>query len=106
MSGSAPSDVLFDVSTVGLILEACSFLFPVRLLIVELFLLFPSVLLFPVLSVSIDTSPLVYVAPPSFASVVDPLPFVIIADHPIADSERKIPGLLLPFRVKIIDFNY
>ena len=66
-------------------------------------LLSPSVALFSMLYV--DPSPLVSVAPPSFASGVDPLPFVIVADHPITDSERMITGLLLPFGVKIFAFD-
>ena len=105
MSGSAPSNSLFDVSTVLLILEAWPFLFPVRLLIVELYLLFPSVALFPVLCVYVDPSPLVSAAPPSFASGVYPLLFFIFVYHPIVDSERTIPGLFLRFGVKIFKFD-
>ena len=62
--------------------------------------------LIPVLSVSIDPSQLVSAAPPAVASGVDPMLFFIVADHPISDSERNIPGLFLPFGVKIFDFNY
>ena len=80
-------------------------LFTVRLLIFESLMLFTSVALFPVLSVSVDIYPLVSSSPPAFASGVDPLPFVIVADHPITDSERMIPGLFLPLRVKIIEFD-
>ena len=49
------------------------------------------------LSVSVDTCPLVSYAPPVVVSGVDPLLFVIVADHPIADSESTIPGLFFPF---------
>ena len=93
MSGSAPSNALFDVSTVGLLLEPCPILFPVRLLIVESLLFFLSVALFPVLSMSVDPSTLVSAAPPTFASEVDPLMFVVVAYHPFSDSEQKITGL-------------
>ena len=107
MSGSAPSNALFDVSTFGLILKACPFLFPVCpcVLLVESTLLFKPIELFHVLFVSIDISPLVSTDPPIFASGVDPLPSFIVADHPIYDSERKIPGLFLHFGVKIIGFD-
>ena len=105
MSGSAPSNALFDVSTVGLLLEACPFIFTVCLVIVESLMLFTSVALLHVLSVSVDPSPLVSAAPSAVASVVNPLLFVIVADHPITGSEQKIPGLFLPFRVKIFDFD-
>ena len=105
ISGSAPSNDLFDVSTAGLLLEACPFLFPVCLLIFESLLFFSSVTFYPVLSVSVYPSPLVSAAPPAVASGVDPLMFVIVADHPIADSERTIPGLFLPFGVKIFEFS-
>ena len=57
------------------------------------------------LYMSVDPSLLVYYAPTAFASGVDPLLLVIVADHPIFDSERKIPGLFLPFRVKIVEFD-
>ena len=96
MSGSTPLNTLFDVSTIRLLLESCPLLSPVLMLIVESFLLFKSVALFPVLSVSIDPSLLVSAAPPAFASGVDPLTFVISADHSITKSERTIPGLFLP----------
>ena len=105
MSSSVPLNTFFDVYTVGLLLEACPFLFPVHMLIVESLMLFQSVVLFPMLSVSIDTSLPVSASPPTFASGVNPLTFTIAADHPIHDSERTIPGLLLPFGVNIIEFN-
>ena len=57
------------------------------------------------LFVSIDTSLLVSAAPPEFASGVNLLMSVIVADHPIADSEQTITGLFLPFGVKIIEFD-
>ena len=103
MFGSAPSNALFDVSIVGFLLEFCQFLFPIHMLIVESLLLSPSVAFFPLLSV--DPSPLVSVAPPSFASGVDPLQFDIVADHPITNSEKTITGLLLPFEVNIFEFD-
>ena len=108
MSGSAPLDALFDVSIVGLLLESCPFLFHVFLcvLLVESLMLFPFVAVFPVLFVSVYTSPLVSAAPPVSASRVDPLPSVVVTDHPIDESERIIPGLFLPFEVNIIEFNY
>ena len=107
MSGSAHLNALFDVSTVRLLPEACPFLFPVCpcMLLVESLLFFLSVPLFPVSFVSIYPSLLLSVAPPSFASGVNPLPPVIVADHPIADSDQTIPGLFLPFGVNIIEFN-
>ena len=102
MSGSDPSNALFVVYIVGLLIKTCLVLFPVILLIVGSFLFFQSVVLFPVLSVSVDPSPLVSVSPPAFSSGVNPLRFVIVVDHPISDSERTIPGLFLTFRDKII----
>ena len=101
MSGSAPSNALFDVSTAGLLLEDDPLLFPVCQLIFESLLLFMYIALIPVLSVSIDPSQLVSTAPPSFSYIVDPLLFVIVMYHPITDSERTIPGLFLPFGVNI-----
>ena len=107
MSGSYPLNAKFDVSTVRLILKDFLLLFPVRpcVLLVESMLFFPSVALFTVLFVSVDPSPLVSAAPPTFASGVDPLPSVIVAYHPIASSEQTIPGLFLPFGVNIIEFD-
>ena len=105
MSGSDPSNELFDVFTFGLLLEACPFLFPVCLLIVDQLLLFPSVALIPVLYVSVDPSPLVSAAPPAVAYGVDLLIFFVVADHPIANSEWMITGLFLPVRVSILKFN-
>ena len=54
---------------------------------------------------SVDLYPLVSVSPPVFASGVDPLPFFIVAYHPIVDSERTIPGLFLLFGVNIVEFD-
>ena len=105
MYGSAPSNALFDVSTVRLLLEDFPFLFPVSLLIVESLLLFPTVVLFPVLAVSVDPYPILLAALPTFSSGINPLPFIIVADHHIADSERTIPGLFLPFGVNIFEFD-
>ena len=106
MSGSAPSNSLFYVSTVGLILEDFIFLFLVCLLIVESFLLFPSTMFFPVFSVSVDPSLIVSPAPPVVASGVDQLLFVIVSDRTIDDSELKITGLFLPFEFNIFEFDY
>ena len=107
MSGSAPPNALFDVSTVRLLLEACMFLFPVRpcVLLVESLMLFPSVALFLQLFLSVDTSPLVSAAPPEFASGVYPIPSIIVIDHPIFNSYMTIPELFLPFGVNIINFG-
>ena len=105
MSGSGPSNALFDVSTIGLLLKYCPLLFPVSLLIAESLMLFLSVVLFPVLYLFVNLSPLVSAAPPAFASIVNPLPIVIVADRPISDSERKIHELFPPFGVKIIEIN-
>ena len=105
MSDSDISNDLFYVSTVGLILDAFQFMFPVCQLIVESLMLFPPVLLLCVLSISVYPSPLVSAAPPGVASIVDTLLFVIIADHPIAKSERKIPMLFLLFGVKISEID-
>ena len=68
-------------------------------------MLFLSVALFTVLYVSVDTYQLVSAATPAFASGFDPLPSFIVTDHPITDSERTIPGLFLPFGIKIIKFD-
>ena len=95
MSGSAPPNALCGVSTIGLLIKACPLLFPVCMLIVELLMLFPSVAFFRVLFVSVDPSPLVSDDPPVFASEVDPLPLIIVADHLISNSERKIHGFFL-----------
>ena len=103
MYGSAPSNTLFDASTVGLLLGVFLFIFTVHLLIVESLLLFMSVALFTLLSV--DNYPLVSVSPPAFASGFDPPPLAIVTDHPIADSDRKIPGLFLPFGFNIVEFD-
>ena len=91
MSGSAPSNYLFDVSTVRLLPKYFPFLFPVRLLIVESMLLFPSVALFPVLSVSVDPSPLVSAAPPTFVFIADPTcssPRCPVCSHSLVCSEN------------------
>ena len=102
MSCLAPLNTLFDVFNVKLIIEASPVLFLVRLLIAESFLLFPSVVLLPVLSVSIDSSWLVSAAPPVVAHGVVLLMFIIVADNPISDSDWTIPGLFLPFRINIL----
>ena len=94
MSGSDP-----------LLIEDFPFLFRVRILIVGSLLLFPYVAVFPVLSVSVDTSPLVFADPPAFASVVNLLLFVIVADHPISDINQTTTGLFLPFGFKIFYFD-
>ena len=77
-------------------------MFPVCLLIVKLLLLFMSVVLLPVLSVSVDPSPLVSAAPPAVLSEVDLLIFVIVLDHPIANIERTVPRFFLPFKGQYI----
>ena len=105
MSVSAPLNALFYVCTVRLLIKAFPLLFPVPFIIIESLLLYPSVELFPELSMSVDPYLLVSAAPKAFASGVDPLPFVIVTDHPISDSERTIPGLFLLFGVRIINFG-
>ena len=55
-------------------------------------MLFTSKVLLPVLTVSVDPSTLVYTASPAVAFGVDPLMFVIVVYHHIADSERKFLG--------------
>ena len=60
----------------------------------------------PLLSVSVDPSPLVSAAPTAVESGFNPLMFVIVTDHPISDNERTVPRLFLPFGVKVFELDY